>query len=500
VSAATAPPRASGRLIGWLLLALTGLGLAIAFHAGFALPLRTGVVVLGAASTWAILRVRVTRLSLLPRFMLLAYSLPFSVLVGYLLNPAFTWHYTERGRNVLSDPMVVRQMITVGLVGLLGLLAGMRWAALRPPRGSTTPETAERRPTRALADPVFYVLLPIAFAFSWISAPPETIFQAVYASGQSEAVSTQINFPAAYMLSYILLVILAIDAERERSARRRLVKVLALGVVVGYIVIVLQVLRGDRESAGLVVALVGIYLTSTAGLRAGERLAEVSRRRMRRLLVPLVAMVALFVALGALRSRLSQASAVAQVLTPTQAVELGLSQNTWTAVLWTNLSLAWEYRQGDLLHYKYGQTYLDYLLSLPPGVVTHALGYERPMEAWRGIGWEDAAKIAVGGLHPVVAPFRNFGAFGVFFILMLYGFLIARVEQRGASGTLWGRVLWGSVFCAGFNWFWYGDMPFIRALMFAGILYVVYRVALSVRWTSPRLNAEGVPAATRAPA
>ena len=90
-----------------------------------------------------------------------------------------------------------------------------------------------------------------------------------------------------------------------------------------------------------------------------------------------------------------------------------------------------------------------------------------------------------GGLHVVVPPFRNFGAFGVFAVLMLYGFIIARIEQRGESGTLGARVIWGSMFCSSFLWFWYGDMSFIRALMIAGLVYVAYRVALSIQWTAP---------------
>jgi hypothetical protein len=417
------------------------------------------------------------------------YCMPFSVLLGYLLDLDFIWHYTSRGIEITRDLLVIRYLVMMGLIGLLGLLAGMRWATLAT-RDRPDPEevVGPQRSGRTLADPVFYMLLPLAVLFSWVSAPPETILEAVYAVSQSDAVATQINFPAAYMLSYILLVVLLVDAERERSRTRRTAKLLATGVATAYIVIVLQVMRGDRESAGLVAALVAMYLTSRAGVRAGTSLRALTAARIRRLTLPLVAMVVLFIALGALRSRLSQAGAVSQVLTPTQVVQLGLSQNTWTAVLWTNLSLAWEYRELGVT-YKYGQTYLDYLLSLPPGFLTQMVGYERPMEAWRGIGWEDAARVSAGGLHPVVPPFRNFGAFGVFFILMFYGFLLARIEQKAQAGTVGGRILWGSVFCAGFNWFWYGDMPFIRALMFAGVLYLMYRVALSVQVTAPALTA-----------
>jgi len=482
-------PRANSRAIRRSLpfLALVGAGLALSLfvHVGMLLPLRTGVVLTATVTLWGAWSSRVSTLSLLPRFMILVYSLPFAVLFGYVINPDFIWMFTPRGLEIISDQLVIRQMVMVGLIGLLGLLAGIRWASIRIGGNAAFVDRAiVHRPSQTLAAPVFYALIPIAILFSWLSAPPETILETTYATGQSDAVASTINFPAAYMVSYILLLILFIDAEREKRSSWRRTKFLAIGLATAYIVVVLQLLRGDRESSGLVVALTALYVTSPAGVRQARRLASIAKSRIRRLLLPMAGLVAVFIALGSLRGTLSQASAAAEILSPIQAVELGLSQNTWTAVLWTNLSLAWEYREG-LLEYKYGQTYVDYALSLPPGVITRMLGYERPLESWRGIAWEDAAGVSSGGLHVVVPPFRNFGAFGVFAVLMLYGFIIARIEQRGESGTLGARVIWGSMFCSSFLWFWYGDMSFIRALMIAGLVYVAYRVALSIQWTAP---------------
>lgn len=482
-----ARPRIALRVLSWQVLVFSGLALAVLFHLGFAFPLRTGIVLLALLTLWGIWTTRTSGLSLLPRFMIAVYSLPFSVLLGYIINPDFMWIFTPRGMEISADLLIIRQMATVGMVGLLGLLAGIRSVAVFRPHNARTggEPTILHRPSRTLAAPVFAVLLPVSIFFSWLSAPPETIFEAAYASGQSGAVAASINFPAAYMVSYILMVILFIDAERERGGAGRRTKFLAIGLGTVYIVVVLQLLRGDRESSGLVVALTALYLTSPAGIRHARRLVSVARSRIRRLVLPLVTLLTVFIAIGSLRSRLSEAGKFTEILTPVQAVQLGLSQNTWTAILWTNLGVAWEYRQG-LLTYKYGATYTDYLLSLPPGVVTNALGLERPLESWRGIAWEDAAGVSGGGLHVVVVPFRNFGAFGVFIVLLLYGLIIGRVEQRGETGTLGPRVLRGSVFCGGFLWFWYGDMSFIRALMIAGLLYVVYRIGLSVQLGSPR--------------
>jgi hypothetical protein len=160
-----------------------------------------------------------------------------------------------------------------------------------------------------------------------------------------------------------------------------------------------------------------------------------------------------------------------------------LSQNTWTAVLWTNLGTACEHRHG-VLHYKLGQTYVDYLLSLPPGVITRPIGFERPLEAAGMIVFEDPAGLSAGGLHVVIAPFKNFGMAGALLILALYGWLAAKLDIMNTRGTLAARLLWASTMCAGFLWFWYGDMPFIRALMMAFLTYWLYRIALSLSWVT----------------
>jgi hypothetical protein len=240
VSGPAVHPRSIARLLPWLALAASGFSLAVLFHAGYWLPLRGGIVLLATLAVGAVLTVGVSRLSLLPRFMLLLYCLPFTVLLGYLLNPAFSWHYTEHGMNISRDPVVMRQLVAMGMIGLLGLYAGMRWAAIQ--RGARIRHgvaTSRSASGETLADPIFYGLVPVAVLLSWLSAPRESIFEAVYAAEQSDALSATINFPAAYMLSYILIVVLLVDAERESSPARRRMKLMALGAATAYIVIVL---------------------------------------------------------------------------------------------------------------------------------------------------------------------------------------------------------------------------------------------------------------------
>ncbi|MGI8402146.1 MAG: hypothetical protein ACR2NS_11190 [Gemmatimonadaceae bacterium] len=433
------------------------------------LAILPGVAALLLATAWAMARVRLTRLTLLPRFLMLVYIMPFTALVGYFFDPGYIWTSTPRQIEVASDPTLIREIITVGLVGVLGFFAGSLAAGVRADaRVKISPPIDEARMPLA----PYVVGLLLALIFSWLSAPPETILTASYAFGQSDALAAALNFPAAYLVSYVLIAALVIDAERERRPKVGRIKRVGLALTVAYIVIVLQLLRGDRESSGLIAALVCLFLTSPARTRVAKRLAV--RRRLRRMIIPLAMMVGIFIALGQARSSLSD---VTKVIPAKQLFLLGLSQNTWTAVLWRNLGVAWEHRTG-VLQYKMGQTYVDYFLSLPPGVITKVIGYERPEESWRGISWEDPAGVSGGGLHVVIAPFKNFGAYGVLGILFLYGLLVGRLELAHARGSYFARLMWASVFCSGLIWFWYGDMAFIRAIMAALLIYGVYRLTI----------------------
>lgn len=465
-------------LRGWILF-WTGFVVAGCFHLSLIPPLRAGVVALGVLTLVGIVSARVTPLTLLPRFAILLYSLPFSVLVGYLFDREFMWIFTSHGSRIIQDHFLIRQMITVGLVGLLGLLAGFDVARLRA--AGKPAEPYDPRPSPALALLPYAAVLALSFTFSWISSPRETIFSATW--GQAATVSQQINFPAAYMVSYILILVAFLDLERDGVAHRRRLKGAGLVVTALAIIVGLQLLRGEREASGLVVGLLALYVTSPLGrsLASGwgsvANYVRTARGRMRRLFIPLAVIVPVFVAIGAARFIVPGA---AGGLDPVQIFQIGLSHNTWTAVLWTNLSATWEYNQ-EVLRYRLGETYLGYLLSIPPGFITAAVGLERPAAAALNLAAENPAGLSSGGLHVTVAPFKNFGAFGVLLVMLLYGWLIGWIDRLNRQRDLLGRLVWGSTFTAGFFWFWYGDMPFMRAMMIAVLAYFFYRILLSIR-------------------
>lgn len=451
---------------------------AATLHNGFRPDIRLLVAVMLAATLWGAFIPRITRINLLPRMMLFVFAMPFSALLGYMFWSDYLWVFTLRGFAIGQDRSVMSVLGMTGLTGLCGLVAAFHTVAAFSPRSAPAPTVA--RTTHALGHGIFAALIALAVALSAMSSAPETLFQAAYGGRHSDSTAATINFPAAYLVSYVVFVLLWIDIERETNRSSRRWKVVGLALAASYVIVVLQVLRGDRESSGLIAAFAALYLTSPhAGLEASRAIV---RARIVRLILPLTLLVTVFIALGRFRDTVA---AVSERLTFSQMVRLGFSQNTWTGVLWTNLGTAWQYDHG-LLEYKLGTTYRDYLLSLPPGVISRVLGYARPEESGQGVASEDPAGVSSGGLHVVIVPFKNFGAFGVLVVLFLYGSLIALLERANRQRTALARFLWASTFCASFIWFWYGDMPIIRAIMACLILYPVYRLAMSSRYVFGR--------------
>jgi hypothetical protein len=133
------------------------------------------------------------------------------------------------------------------------------------------------------------------------------------------------------------------------------------------------------------------------------------------------------------------------------------------------------------MEYYYGRTYWDYLLSLPPGILTRALGVLRPTDQQGGNAALWFPGVSGGGVHIAVVPFKNFGIWGLFFVLGLYGFWMARLENKNATMRFWPRILYGAVVTSSLFWFWYGDMNLIRGVTAALLLGILYRVLIRVR-------------------
>jgi hypothetical protein len=457
-------------LISALFLSLVALVVSAFFFFAHMLPLTWSVTLMAVLAFWGIAAQSATRLSTLPRLMVLLYTVCFLATIGHLFDPYYVWWHTPVAVAMIRDRVVSEAMLTAGVVGLLGLLAGLHAAQAFMGRRPVP----DAQPDRTLGILMFGAACAFAVLLSWIVAPAGTILERAYNTGNSAMAAAPMNFNAAGLLSYVLVVLLVVDAERDVIPWRRRWKVWLTAAATAYIVIVLQVLRGDRECTGLLAALALLYLT---GGQSDDliRKTALAWRRIRRVAIPAAVVVVLFIVLGAVRS--SMARPEGRALPPmNRRLVAALQENTWTSVLLTNLAQAGQFRKGTA-HYLYGQTYVDYLLSLPPGILTRAAGIQRRLESDRGPNWWFYG-ISAGGIHVVVVPYRNFGIVGAFGIMSLIGWFIAWVEIRNDPKRFWGRFLFGAMGVVSFSWFWYGDMYLVRILMAVAILGPAYRAWL----------------------
>jgi hypothetical protein len=420
-----------------------------------------GLFGLFAVAMW---RVRISTLSLLARIGLALYVLPFVVTLRYLFEDHVHWWPLPLAEDFQDAPRTVEIMLAFGLMGLLGLVTGLLLA------GQGGPPVATQRSLPVLGTGRYLVGLGLAFGLSWLSTPSETILVARYSLDQSVTASSALHFDAAYLMAYILLCVLLVDADFDRDQpRRRSTKLLCLFAVSGYIIVFHQLLRGDRECAGLVAAMLAHALTSVHATGSARR--RVLRQRLVAVAMASVLIVTVFVGLTVTRMTLGDRA----LLSPRTLLE-GATNSTWTAVLLSDLSLADRFRRGEM-KVEGGRTYRDYLLSLPPGFLADAFGWRRPLEASRGPFTLFMDLASGGGCHLPLVPFLNFRWVGVFLVLTLDGWMLGRIERWADHPGRAQRFAYISCFTFLPFWFWYGDMYAIRGAMGMALCWGAYRIA-----------------------
>lgn len=460
--------------IAWLIV---GVVLASLFAGGYLPPYRGAILLLATLTVTGVVSLRLTQLSILSRLFVVLFSLPFSATVGCLFDVNFRWMCAPNIVALSRDHAIMSKMLTMAAVGLCGMMAGLEFIAMFAGRFEPTAVRLRRSnhaPAKTLGWPGFAALLGISFCLSWIHAPQKTIFEAAYYSVDARS-SLETGLRSSCLVSYLILILLYIDAEREALSQRiRRRKFIALAVVATYIVVVLQFLRGDRECTGLLAGAALLYITNSSTHLGTLRFwsTDSQLRRVLTLALPTTACIFAFAFLETYRHSAS-GSVFDNPLLAKSIIDRTRS-NTWTAVARNNLGLATDYHYGTI-EYLHGQTYVDYILSLPPGMITEFIGYKRPLDGdAHPSGWYTCLA-SIGGMHPVVVPFRNFGIWGVIPAMFICGALISYCEACNRRSMFSDRLLYGFVATTSMLWYWYGDMNIVRALMAWGILGIAYQ-------------------------
>ncbi len=465
-------PRVPPALTAWSLF-LSGVLLSVAFDSGFSLPTQTGVLLLAVA--WIVLTAltKLARPTLLGRFMLLLYFAPFSSLLALVFIRDFAFFRNDLSLPLALDDSLIAEMLTVGIIGLLGLGAGLFSAEAVVPESHDVPG----RHVPRLGPSWFIAMLAAGLGALVLSSGSTSLAAGSYFLDALDAASAGKATSSLSVLGYALVVALFVDARLAPIGREQSLKQAAVLAVLALYGLVFQIMRGDRESIGLLTAVGVLYLT--VGREAADSKTMV--RRLGRVAPVAVVVLVLFLAIGRLRTSTSTSAPLLGA-----AVSELAAGGTWTAVLLGNLGVAEEHKAGAI-RYLHGDTYLGYLKNLPPRPLAQLIGYERDNDPLSAPGlWY--YPLQIGGVHPVLVPFRNFGVYGVLGVLTFFGLLIGTVERQFRRSSWRGSFLYGVFFANSFWWFWYGDMPFIRGLMAALMVWFAYAAAVQLSEFASRLS------------
>jgi len=423
------------------------------FPIPISLALFSGIVILGL---W---KVKLSQYSLLTRVMIVIYAMPFVHCFSYL-NENIIYADTSFGGRKPNfyqiNLEIIKRMTMVGCIGAFGLVAGYLFAGM----------ASNKRPRiiikdrRCLKVPPFLFVATISLFFSWLDASKNTIFTTGYIMIKSRLRGTEFN--SAGLLSFVFTVLLLIDGLNEKRIKIRRLKITITMFTFLTIVILFQFMRGNRDCTGMIIAFMVIYLLNGAGrFKTNKKKFMIAAG----LVVPLFLLLQI---IGTIRGGFYD----------TKKIEIKdyisiITKGTWSSILLTPLSVVGDSYYG--VKPCWGRTYLDYFLSLPPGLLTHAIGIKRPIDGTGGPAHK--MRYGRGGTHVIVVPFMNFKSFGVFFILLLYGSFIGMVEFRMRfPSSIKIKLLYASFFIVSLIWFWYGEMQLVRGIMSFYIVWDTYKL------------------------
>jgi hypothetical protein len=371
---------------------------------------------------------------------------------------------------------MVEFVLTCGALGLIGLVMGFQLISFG---SNLNPARSIEMPTaNGLGNVLFCYIIPfLGVALLFVSQPKATILTMSYGEitgGGSRALVEGVAFDGLGYIVYIWLAAAWIATEKGRGndnwkvgARRYLIGLLF------FLVIFSNLLKGSRTIAGLIAAIAMLYVSEAGGATGLISKFSVGAR-IRRILPWTIPVFVVFMVWGEVRAGYVEGSIDwnAAYSRLTNVYKSG----EWIAGIYACFGMAEEFFSGSL-RFLYGETYRDYFLSLPPGPVASLLQYERPINATQGpsywyIGY------TVGGMNPIIVPFKNFGPVGIVVHMALCGIGIGWAELLVARREPLGRLLLAGLLVGGFHWFWYGDMYMVRVLMIVAIVGACYRVMI----------------------
>lgn len=469
----------------FLFVAIIGM---VAFHAGSYFPIYLSVALLFLVTCFFISRFQKKRLGALMLLLWVVFTIPFIHIPPYILfdfqsSPAYLWGL--RTNPYMFNKEIISLTAMLGAMGSLGIAFGASFSYRKNKLDIGLDTRGIHRRFSTLPFQVWLVWVLIGVTLSWLSAPSKDIFSTNY--GGSDSGLAEAGFDSAWMVSYIILTYTFCDAILEKNSLLKALKRKIILSVVAFIVVYLQLLRGDRESVSWVFGLALAHFYWASGITMNRSAGFPWKKTL--FLIFLILIISFFI--GSLRHNLTNqdfSTALRLIWSLLQSDSFSifnLLHGTWSAVLLTPLSVSGDYVNG-ILEFRRGSDYFDILLSLPPGFLADLMGYVRPLNSSSGPAWD--MRYGLGGTHASVVPFMNFGMVGVFIIPALWAFILCSYERSViARLSVINLSLLVTMVMVSPHWLWYGEKYALNAVIIWIILSYLYRISLGFR-LKPTVN------------
>jgi hypothetical protein len=453
-------------------------------------PVFVSVIFLTFISIFFVVSMKKRKIGILMPLMWLICSLPFIHIIPYIwiaYNQDDAWEWWRLTINpYMLEPQVIELTGMIGVVMGFGFCLGCSMVKSIEPYNNNLLRQPKNDAVKRLSYSKWLLWIFIGVFLSWISAPQKDIFSAAYTTASS--LIDGLNFSSAWTVSYIVLIFGFCDAVLDENASRKKIKLITFFIVISYVVIVLQLLRGDRECIPLVFGLGLIYFYWIPSIHKKSKLGF---NRIK-ILSGILGLLFISLIIGVLRSGAFEIGNFSELMNffddaaeNRQMEVANLFRGTWTAVLLTPLSVAGDHIY-ELLPLKFGSDYWDLLASSIPGFLADAIGYTRPIDGNHGPAWE--MRYGIGGTHFSILPFMNFRMIGVFIISIIVAFALRFSEVNALKSlTVTSLTFLCTMIMIAPHWMWYGEKNIMNALIIFIVLNYLYKIFLSLNLTKYKI-------------
>lgn len=444
-----------------------------------------------------------TRAGVLPRLYLFAYTASSFMFFEFVVFGKM--EVPDIGRlsaKYTSDPFLVNFVMMLHLIGMLALAIGTQVRSRMPSQDSFWGLPMRKRPQpiefRYLAFPAFFLMIFIPTLLYALVAPRGTILSAGYMAVRVQGgILPMLAFAGVTTVSFLAIATGLFDYRLSSISLRKRVDHARLFVLIFcslFLIIWVDLLRGNRDTANLVLIWLGFYLAFgftdpriQAWLR--HRVSQIRRssvnRRMITVAIASFFLAMIYLSLQFVRERLHYANLdLSGVAT---ALATPYKTGTWMGAFYGSFGLAAEHAEGDedLLYF---EPVTDMLVSMVPSPISRTIGFSRPYDDFKNTpaGWYSF--LGRGGCHITILPYKSFGIIGVILALMFIGYIIQSSEFYRNRLTVY-RVL---IYCAflecSLRWLWYSYLHPVRSVMAAMIFALLYKIGTSIVGTPMRIG------------